>query len=196
MLLLQPPQPPGLTGSAHLHLRLLGEHPEEPGVAVAPLPGLVALLEPFARVLAYGLSGIDSGHVRSLLGRLTPAEQAEVLRDHSPDGWAYSDRLRRVLTPREIAYALTGFRVDLVEQMHFLGTCLAGGWGWRRLTYGDVRPLILVFPVAECARLGTDEWLPVFLQLCDDVTIVDAVHDLDLPFAAQRAWVEAERSWL
>lgn len=65
----------------------------------------------------------------------------------------------------------------------------------RALGGDELRPMLLRFPQAERARLHPPAWKQVFLWVCDDDTIAQAVVDLGLEAATAQAWIAEERSW-
>lgn len=140
-----------------------------------------------------GSSTVSAAEVQRLLGELTLAEQRELMRSDRPGTWNYMQPLINLLGWDGYKAAVLRFRVDLVEQMRWL----EAGAGdralhWRLFDYDEVRPMILGFPAAERARLHTSAWREVFIWICTDRTISQAVRDLGLDPATARAWIEEE----
>ncbi|RKH71233.1 hypothetical protein D7X96_09350 [Corallococcus interemptor] len=55
----------------------------------------------------------------------------------------------------------------------------------------DIQP----FSQPEKNRLHTPAWKRIFILVCDDSTIVDAVNDLGLREPLRSQWLTEERSW-
>jgi|GEM_PF-2801923 len=137
-----------------------------------------------------------AAQVLPILGRLTPAEQRELIADRSPDGdWSYSVRLS-VLTRAQMITFLSSLHVSLAGQMEFLYNYFLRVPGrWREMEYSDIAPIILAFPMADRTALHTSYWKQVFIWVCDDDTIVDAVNDLGMVNPLRQQWIDEERSW-
>lgn len=129
--------------------------------------------------------------VRGLSGN----ELEELLGDRRPDGGRYSHRLH--LPRATMLQLLATWRIGLEEQMNFLEGSIGGhnDGRWRELEYSWIAPIIRPFDQAQKSRLHTAKWKRIFLMICDDDTIADAVNDLGLPEPLRSQWLEAERSW-
>jgi hypothetical protein len=140
---------------------------------------------------------LDAAQVRGLLGRLSVAEQRELLTNDRPGSWmGYRHPLLSAIGWSDYKKALLGFQADLVRQMEWLEAGAADrALHWRTFSYDELRPMLLRFPQAERARLHTPAWKQVFLWICDDDTIAQAVVDLGLEAATAQAWIAEERSW-
>lgn len=66
---------------------------------------------------------------------------------------------------------------------------------WVHLSYTDVQRAIQHSPPASLPALHTPRWRTVFIALCDDSTIADAVTDLRLRPALAADWIREEQSW-
>jgi hypothetical protein len=64
---------------------------------------------------------------------------------------------------------------------------------WTSVDYDEVRDLIINSPIDERSALHTDFWRGVFVDICDNDTIIDAVTNLGLTGEARQAWIDAER---
>ncbi len=143
---------------------------------------------------AWGASWLQA-EVESILRRLAGSELEEFIRDRRPDGGRYSARLP---IPRTTMFSLLAtWRVSLEGQMNFLSGFIRGDSGgpWRDLHYSQLAPIIQPFSQAEKNRLHTPEWKRIFIRVCDDSTIEDAVNDLGLREPLRSQWITEERSW-
>ncbi|WNG22825.1 hypothetical protein F0U62_01395 [Cystobacter fuscus] len=143
---------------------------------------------------AFGATWL-SREVEAILKRLTPAEQAEILRDRRPDGGGrYSVRLR-ILNRRTMCSVLATWRSNLEAQMRFLSAHIGGenNGPWYEMEYSDIAPIIRPFSQAEKNRLHTPEWQRIFTLVCDNRTIVGAARDLGLPEPLRTQWISHER---
>ncbi|MFP2927377.1 DUF4157 domain-containing protein [Pyxidicoccus sp. 3LG] len=140
---------------------------------------------------------LDASAVRSILGRLSVFEQRELLTDDRPGSWlGYRRPLLAAIGWRDYQTAILGFQADLVRQMEWLeADAVDRATHWRSFSYDELRPMLLRFPQTERARLHTPVWREVFLWVCDNDTIADAVADLGLDAAAAQSWLVEERSW-
>lgn len=130
--------------------------------------------------------------VRAILGRLTPQEQAELMRDQSPDGGAYHAKIRNVITWSQMFPIIATYRVGLVTQMNFMDRFLSGTWDSVHYpTY--VSPMVTAFP-GQGMGLATAAWRGKFIDMCDDTTMRQAVRELGLDPATARTWIETEES--
>ncbi len=133
--------------------------------------------------------------IETILQSLAGSELEELLRDRRPDGGRYS---RRLGIPRATMFSLLAtWRVDLEAQMNFLSGFIGGDndGPWRDLSYSSLAPIIRPFSAAEKSRLHTPAWRRIFVLVCDDTTIVDAVTDLGIPEPMRSQWIQEERSW-
>ncbi|MFY0522653.1 hypothetical protein ACN28I_05415 [Archangium gephyra] len=135
--------------------------------------------------------------VEALLRRMTSAEQAEILRDHRPEGGRYSIRLR-ILSRRTLVSVLATWRGNLEAQMRFLSSHIGGenNGPWLDMKYSDLAPLVRPFSQAEKNRLHTPEWQRVFTLVCDDKSMREAVRDLGLAEPLRTRWLEGEERFL
>lgn len=141
------------------------------------------------------VSTADRARAVTLMGSLTASEQMEVLRDRSPDhGEPYSTRLR-LLTNRELITALRPWRADLELQMQFLDNNFGNIRGrWVEFEYSDLAPMIRPFSQSQKDRLHTNRWRTIFVWVCTDSTITDAVNDLGMRNPTRQEWIDEERS--
>jgi hypothetical protein len=137
-----------------------------------------------------------SNEVERLLRRLTPAEQAEILRDQRPDGGRYSLRCR-IISRRTMYSVLATWRSNLEAQMRFLSSHIGGedNGPWIDMLYSDIAPIIRPFSQTEKNRLHTAEWQRIFTLVCDDKSMRDAVRDLGVPEPLRTQWINQEERW-
>jgi hypothetical protein len=91
--------------------------------------------------------------------------------------------------------------IGALEHMHVSNKMVLLGWAlvrsWTSIAYSEVQPMIKLAAKhhpEDLVFLHTDQWKKVFLDICDDDTIVDAVRDMQLPDAMATAWVSEELS--
>ncbi|WNG20172.1 hypothetical protein [Cystobacter fuscus] len=132
--------------------------------------------------------------VEALLRRLTPAEQAEILRDQRPEGGRYSLSCS-IINRRAMCSVLAIWRSNLEAQMRFLSKHIGGenNGPWIDMEYSDIAPIIRPFSQAEKNRLHTPEWQRIFTLVCDDKSIFAATKDLGLPEALRTQWINREK---
>jgi hypothetical protein len=140
-------------------------------------------------------AGWLTAEIESILRSLAGSELEELLRDRRPDGSRYSRRL--MIPPATMFSLLATWRVGLEAQMNFLSGFIGGhnDGPWRDLNYSSLAPIIRPFSPEEKSRLHTSAWRRIFILVCDDSTIVDAVSDLGIPEPMRSQWIQEERSW-
>lgn len=140
-------------------------------------------------------AGWVAAEIEGILRGLAGSELEELLRDRRPDGGRYSNRLQ-ISRPTMLSL-LTTWKVNLEAQMNFLSGFIGGhnNGPWRDLSYSTIAPIIRPFSQTEKNRLHTAAWRRIFILVCDDDTIVDAVNDLGLTEPARSQWIEEERRW-
>jgi Domain of unknown function (DUF4157) len=140
-------------------------------------------------------AGWLTAEIESILRSLAGSELEELLRDRRPDGSRYSRRL--MIPPATMFSLLATWRVGLEAQMNFLSGFIGGhnDGPWRDLNYSSLAPIIRPFSPEEKSRLHTSAWRRIFILVCDDSTIVDAVSDLGIPEPMRSQWIQKERSW-
>ena len=87
--------------------------------------------------------------------------------------------------------------MPIAAKLSLLGYALTRSW--TSIDYSDLRPMILLAAKDhpdDLKELHTLEWRKVFLDVCDDHTIDQAVSDIQLEPAKARAWASAEKAWL
>ncbi|HZI04739.1 MAG TPA: hypothetical protein VEZ71_11985 [Archangium sp.] len=140
-------------------------------------------------------SVIQGMEIAEVLQRLTPTEQAEFLRDETPNGNRYSSACYMVKS-RDMLRVLGTFEVGLEAQLRFalkfvgddrISWLMVGG-------YNAIRPIVLAFK-SQAFRLRTPEWQRIFTIICDDASMAQAVTDLGFPAADRTRWIEGERGW-
>lgn len=68
---------------------------------------------------------------------------------------------------------------------------------WTSVDYKEIRPMILLAAKhhpSDLTVLHSDRWKKVFLDVCDDDTIDQAVADIQLPADKAAAWAKEEKS--
>src|SRR5262245_2255136 len=68
---------------------------------------------------------------------------------------------------------------------------------WTSVEYSEIKPMIELAAKhhpGDLKALHTDRWKKVFLDICDDATIDQAVVDIQLPADQAEAWKKAEKS--
>jgi hypothetical protein len=134
-------------------------------------------------------------HVENLLGKLTTAEQAELLRDVKPDGGKYSTSCR-IASISVVLGLLVKWRISLVAQMNFLSSYIGENKApWWDMDYSSLAPLIRASSQAERNKLHTSFWQDIFGMICTDETIVDAANDLGLQEPLRSKWIKQEEQW-
>jgi hypothetical protein len=128
--------------------------------------------------------------------RTEPEEQREIIRDRSPEGGRYSSLLNRAVemgvSRDEVVRFAAGLRIDLPSQMRFLDGAVSP-W-WQSIDYVQIQPMVRAAP-GDRTSLRTNRWRQVFVDVCDDTTIVTAVTDLGIDADTRQAWIAEERSW-
>jgi hypothetical protein len=130
---------------------------------------------------------------RDLVGQLralSEREQRELLLDQRR-----IDRLAGTLSFAELRGAVAGLRfLPLEDKLRLLERTLVAGW--TLVEYSEVQQIIQLAgtlrPV-ELRMVTTERWRRVFLDICDDQTIILAVRDLQLSPDEAREWIAAER---
>jgi hypothetical protein len=131
-----------------------------------------------------------------ILRRLTRAEQIELLRDRTPDGQRYSEHCRVIVSRPVMLSLVTSWRINLEAQMRFLHRYLYETQGaWSSVGYGAIASMIRAFDQASRSALHTPEWQRIFVYMCSDDSMLEAVRDLGLPEPRKKQWVAEERRW-
>ncbi|WP_225413843.1 hypothetical protein [Stigmatella hybrida] len=132
--------------------------------------------------------------VEALLRKLTPFEQAELLRDQRPEGGRYSLRCR-IIPRRTMLSVLATWHSNLEAQMRFLSRFIGGenNGPWIDMKYQDIAPIIRPFGQIQKDRLHTPEWQRIFTLVCDDRSMAEAVRDLGLPEPLRTRWLNGEK---
>jgi hypothetical protein len=126
--------------------------------------------------------------VKHLKG-LTPSEQGEL----RSNAWRIK-RLTGALSYAELKDGIQHLRtLSLASKFELLEMALIRSW--TSVDYHEVQDMILLATQAQRTHLHTDRWKKVFIDICDDDTIVTATKDLGLPPAKAKEWIDAERSW-
>jgi hypothetical protein len=92
---------------------------------------------------------------------------------------------------------MTPWTANLPIQIRFLD---ALGMPWREsVDYGsgsfDMRPMVRNASSAGKAAVRGSFFQDVFVKVCTDSTIIDAVNDLGIPNPERQRWIDDERSW-
>jgi hypothetical protein len=133
---------------------------------------------------------IPEAEVVSYLKRLTTPEQREL----HENAWRVQ-RLGGALSYAEmvdgiadLAHVMLNFKMLLLD--------FALRRSWTSVDYDEIQPIIVLagkHHPKELELLHNDRWRKVFLDVCDDDTIVNAVVDLRLPAAMAREWIAEEQ---
>jgi hypothetical protein len=118
---------------------------------------------------------------------LTPSEQRELMSDTGR-----AKRLGAVLGFAEMLDVVENLgTLSLYNKFWLLDESLTRSW--TSVDYDEVQDLIINSPIDERSALHTDFWRDVFVDICDNDTIIDAVTNLGLSGEARQAWIDAER---
>jgi hypothetical protein len=113
----------------------------------------------------------------------------------------FADVWRGQRVGNALSYGEMKDAIGELEHMHVSNKLVLLGWslvrGWTSVDYDDVKPMIVLAAKhhpEDLVFLHTDQWKKVFLDICDDDTIVEAVGDIRLPHATADAWVSEEKA--
>ena len=136
---------------------------------------------------------IPEAEVVAQLKQLNMAEQREII----------SETWRALRLGQALSYAEMKDAIADLEHMRISTKLLLLEFGlvrsWTSVDYKELRPMIELAAKHhpdDLKLLHTDRWKKVFLDVCDDDTISQAVADIQLPAATAEAWVAAEKAWL
>ena len=68
------------------------------------------------------------------------------------------------------------------------------GFEWDDIDYGAIQPMILSASVSNRKAVRGTKWRDVFVDICDDTTINNAVIDLGIAEPERSQWVAEETS--
>lgn len=134
---------------------------------------------------------IPEGALIRQLKALTPSEQRE--------GFASSWRVGRIgktLSYAEMRKAIGALpHMRIATKLGLLGLALVRTWS--SVDYDEIQPMIALAAKhhpEDLKQLHNYRWQQVFLDICDDDTIDQAVSDIGLPPAQATAWAKEEKS--
>ncbi|HUG21591.1 hypothetical protein, partial [Piscinibacter sp.] len=131
-------------------------------------------------------SDIPEDDVVAELKLLSPSEQRELM----SDSWRVS-RLTNALSYAEMKDVVENLgTLALESKFTLLDRSLTRSW--TSVDYDEVQALIRAAPAGQRAALHTNYWKKVFVDICDNDTIYEAVDDLGLTASERQAWIDAE----
>jgi hypothetical protein len=122
------------------------------------------------------------------LALFTPFEQQIFLS-------SYADRVARSgMYTRNLLVALTPWTFDLEAQLSFVDQVMKKQGSWVDTKYSQVKKMITNASPASRKKIKGARWKKIFIDICDDDDIDEAVADLGLDEPERKQWVDAEKS--
>jgi hypothetical protein len=121
----------------------------------------------------------------------TDSEKRTFLRD-------YAGRLATAgVFPYRLLEGLAPWGFDLEAQLDFVDRFLKKkSFPWVDIKYSMVRPMITNSPKEQRQKIRGARWKKIFIDVCDDDDIGQAVDDLGMEGSERSAWISEEKSWL
>jgi hypothetical protein len=143
----------------------------------------------FDAIVDNDLSGEAMDQAANRLKLFTDYEKKYLL-DRTAD---YVPRLKRVmLAKRRVLQGMAGWGYNLGQQLIFVHQL---EMPWTDIDYKEVKPMIKACATTRNTVTGAF-WKKVFIDICDDSNITEAVDDLGLAEPERSEWIKEEKAWL
>jgi len=105
----------------------------------------------------------------------------------------YRERVQDAgLVNRDMLQGMSGWSHDLAAQLIFVHKMR--GHFWSDIEYKEVKDMIKAAPEAKRKAINGAFWRGVFVDICNDKTIEEAVNDLGLTGTERQEWLDKERA--
>ena len=108
----------------------------------------------------------------------------------------YADRVARAgVFPYRLLEGMASWDHDLAAQLIFVDSVLKKkGYTWVGIEYKWVKPMIKSASSAQRKKISGHWWAKIFIDICEDDDIDEAVADLELGEQERKDWVAEEKS--
>ena len=131
-------------------------------------------------------ANVPDADIVAELKLMTPSEQRELMSDTGR-----AKRLGAVLNYAEMLDVVENLgTLSLFNKFWLLDEALTRSW--TSVDYDEVQALIRAAPSDQKAAMATEFWKGVFVDICDNDTIYDAVNDLGFTDPVRQEWIDAE----
>ncbi len=124
----------------------------------------------------------------ALLKRFNYEEQRFIVNDRTFPARAYASELEG----EELLEGMGSWTYPLIALLGLLDRY--PGFDWDDIDYGAIQPMILSASVSNRQAVRGTKWRDVFVEICDDTTINNAVIDLGIAEPERSQWVAEETS--
>lgn len=126
---------------------------------------------------------VPEGEVLTILAQLSATDKNKVISD-------YKELLSACLSFTEMKEAVQTLGLPLKDQLTWIND--SSFFGTSGTYYTDIKDLVIAAPQSERDALKTDDWKTYFQKVCNDVTMTEALEDLNFDHVTQLAWLRNE----
>jgi hypothetical protein len=130
-----------------------------------------------------GRFNVPEEQVITLLGEMSDPEKNTVLNG------GYRTKLAKALNVGEMVRAVTNLKAPLPVKLDWVKQAALFTSG---IDYAEIKEMVKAAPQSEKDALKTGPWREVFVDICTNKTMLEAVNDLNFDLPTRTVWMVAE----